>query len=116
MPPGSRKLWRTPSTYGSGRPTPAATRRLLWFAPAAGYDKETLMWDIVRLLDALGIESVSVAGHDWGGWIGMLLGMLVPERLERVLIMSVPHPWFRASLWTASEWWRTLHGLLLGMP
>jgi pimeloyl-ACP methyl ester carboxylesterase len=30
--------------------------------------------------------------------------------------MSVSHPWFCASLWTASVWWRVWHGLLLGTP
>jgi pimeloyl-ACP methyl ester carboxylesterase len=47
--------------------------------PPDGYDKETTMWDIVRLLDVFGIRSVSVAGHDWGGWIGMLMEMLAPS-------------------------------------
>src|SRR5438034_483714 len=34
-------------------------------APREGYDKETLMRDVLALLDQLGIERVPVAGHDW---------------------------------------------------
>lgn len=85
-------------------------------AAPRGYDKETLTWDVLALLDELDVRSVSVAGHDWGGWIGMLIGMLAPNRLERVLIMSVSHPWLRLGPWTAAMWGRTWHGLLLGTP
>src|SRR5689334_8183755 len=34
-----------------------------------GYDKPQMADDILALLDAEGIESVRMAGHDWGGWI-----------------------------------------------
>jgi pimeloyl-ACP methyl ester carboxylesterase len=85
-------------------------------APREGYDKETLMWDVLALLDELGIEKVPVAGHDWGGWIGMLIGVLAPERLERVLIMSVSHLWFTLKLRTLAVWWRVWHGMSLSPP
>lgn len=85
-------------------------------APREGYDKETLMRDVLGLLDELGIERVPVAGHDWGGWIGMLIGALAPERLERVLIMSVSHLWFTRSLRTLRAFWRVWHGMTLSLP
>ena len=85
-------------------------------APRDGYDKETLMWDVLGLLDELGVHRVSVAGHDWGGWIGMLIGVLAPERLERVLIMSVPPLWFTRSFRTLAAFWRVWHGMTLSAP
>jgi pimeloyl-ACP methyl ester carboxylesterase len=85
-------------------------------APREGYDKETLMWDVLAVLDELDIETVPVAGHDWGGWIGMLMGMLAPERLQRVLVMSVSHPFFQAKLATFLMSWRIWHGMTLGTP
>ena len=62
-------------------------------ATPRGYEKRELMEDAVALLDALGLERVRYAGHDWGAVVGFLLGMHHPERVERMVVMSVPHPW-----------------------
>ena len=45
--------------------------------------------DAVQFLDALGIERAIVIGHDWGGRIGYILGALWPERVERLVALSV---------------------------
>jgi pimeloyl-ACP methyl ester carboxylesterase len=63
-------------------------------SPEGGpWDKETLADDVVALLDALGIDRARVIGHDWGGWVALLLSLRAPERLERVLALSIPPPW-----------------------
>jgi pimeloyl-ACP methyl ester carboxylesterase len=62
-------------------------------APARGYDKEQLASDVLALLDAMGIERATWVGHDWGGWLGFLAALRVPERLEGLLALSIPHPW-----------------------
>ncbi|MBJ7329456.1 MAG: alpha/beta hydrolase, partial [Solirubrobacteraceae bacterium] len=31
-------------------------------------------------------------GHDWGGWVGFLLGLRAPERIERYLALNIPPP------------------------
>jgi pimeloyl-ACP methyl ester carboxylesterase len=62
-------------------------------APPGGYEKEQLASDVLGLLDALGLERVSWAGHDWGGWTGFLAALRAPERLERLLALCIPHPW-----------------------
>jgi pimeloyl-ACP methyl ester carboxylesterase len=62
-------------------------------APADGYEKEQLVSDLLGVLDALGIERVSWIGHDWGGWTGLLAAMRAPARSERLLALSIPHPW-----------------------
>src|SRR3954464_9761059 len=36
-------------------------------APPGNYAKEAWAADVVALLDALGLERVDLAGHDWGG-------------------------------------------------
>jgi pimeloyl-ACP methyl ester carboxylesterase len=63
--------------------------------PRASYRKDELMLDVLALLDELGIERVRFAGHDWGGYVGMLAGLAHPERLEKLAILSIPHPWQR---------------------
>ena len=57
-------------------------------APGHGYDGETFAADQVALLDALGIERAFVIGHDWGGWTAVLLGLLHPDRVERMLVLQ----------------------------
>jgi pimeloyl-ACP methyl ester carboxylesterase len=76
-------------------------------APGKGYNGETFARDQVALLDALGIESAHVLGHDWGGWTGFLLGLDHAERVERMIICNVPHPWARPRPRLFAELWRT---------
>jgi pimeloyl-ACP methyl ester carboxylesterase len=51
--------------------------------------------DLVALLDGLEIDSVNLAGHDWGGYIGFLLAILHPERVRSYLACNIVHPWLR---------------------
>jgi pimeloyl-ACP methyl ester carboxylesterase len=48
--------------------------------------------DALAVLDALGIESAHVIGHDWGAQVGWMLAALHPERLRTLTAVSVPHP------------------------
>jgi pimeloyl-ACP methyl ester carboxylesterase len=61
--------------------------------PQNGYRKPEMLDDVLALLDRLEIERVRWVGHDWGGWIGMLAALREPERIERLVAMSIPHPW-----------------------
>lgn len=58
-----------------------------------GYEKEQLATDLLALLDVLGLETVSWVGHDWGGWTGQLAALRAPERIDRLLVLCVPHLW-----------------------
>ncbi len=62
-------------------------------APGRGYDPETFAADAVALLDALELERVQLAGHDWGGFASLLAGLKHPERFSRILVMNAPVPW-----------------------
>jgi pimeloyl-ACP methyl ester carboxylesterase len=48
--------------------------------------------DIVSLLEGLGIERTHVVAHDWGAPVGWSLAAFVPDRVERLVAMSVGHP------------------------
>jgi pimeloyl-ACP methyl ester carboxylesterase len=48
--------------------------------------------DMVALLDALEIERARVVGHDWGAGVAWALASFVPDRVERLVVMSVGHP------------------------
>ncbi len=61
--------------------------------PDSGYAKEQLASDLLALLDVLGIARATWIGHDWGGWVGQLVALRAPERIERMLVLCVPHLW-----------------------
>jgi pimeloyl-ACP methyl ester carboxylesterase len=60
---------------------------------AGGYEKDQLAGDLLALLDAMGLERVTWIGHDWGAYSGFLAALRSPDRIERMLALSIPHPW-----------------------
>jgi pimeloyl-ACP methyl ester carboxylesterase len=85
-------------------------------APGYGYDAETFAADQVALLDSLGIEGAFVVGHDWGGWTAILLGLLHPDRVERLVVLNAPHPWPRITPRLIAEGWRSWYTWLIATP
>jgi pimeloyl-ACP methyl ester carboxylesterase len=85
-------------------------------APSGGYDRETMARDVVALLDALGLERVRLAGHDWGGWIGFLLSLHHPERIERAVALSIVPPWPSHDPRNVLELWRMAYQVPLALP
>jgi len=62
------------------------------YPPDEDFRKETLVDDLIALCAALGHERISLVGHDWGCWVGWLLGLRRPDLLERAVLMSAPPP------------------------
>jgi pimeloyl-ACP methyl ester carboxylesterase len=48
--------------------------------------------DIRGLIRALGSESATVVGHDWGGSVAWTLAMNSPEVVDRLVILNAAHP------------------------
>lgn len=48
--------------------------------------------DFAQLLDALGEQSAVVVGHDWGSSIAYGAATAHPERVDKVVIVGIPHP------------------------
>ena len=48
--------------------------------------------DIRGLIHALGSESATVIGHDWGGSVAWTLAMNNPEVVDRLVILNAAHP------------------------
>jgi pimeloyl-ACP methyl ester carboxylesterase len=48
--------------------------------------------DLVAILDALDVDRARVVGHDWGAAVAWILAALHPDRVERLVAMSVGHP------------------------
>lgn len=56
------------------------------------YDLTVLALDVHELLDAAGVEKAIVVGHDWGALVAWRFAMDYAERVEKLVIMNVPHP------------------------
>ncbi|HSO27736.1 MAG TPA: alpha/beta hydrolase [Anaerolineales bacterium] len=57
----------------------------------AAYQVDRLAEDVIGLIDALGRERAVVVGHDWGAAVAWHTAICYPERLEKLVILNVPH-------------------------
>ncbi|HEU5034290.1 MAG TPA: alpha/beta fold hydrolase [Mycobacteriales bacterium] len=48
--------------------------------------------DMLAVLDAVGAERARVVGHDWGAALAWGLAAFVPDRVDRLAVLSVGHP------------------------
>jgi pimeloyl-ACP methyl ester carboxylesterase len=56
------------------------------------YRVELLARDVERLILACGERTATVVGHDWGAIVAWVAAMRHPGRVERLVILNVPHP------------------------
>ncbi len=96
--PDSHRLWRNqlPALHAAGFRTIAPDQRGMGesFAPEAveDYALPNLVGDVVGIMDAVGVERAHVVGHDWGAAVAWGLASFVPDRVERLVALSVGHP------------------------
>jgi pimeloyl-ACP methyl ester carboxylesterase len=55
------------------------------------YGVKKLIGDLLGLLDALNIERATFVGHDWGALILWHMAMRVPDRIDRLIALNIPH-------------------------
>jgi pimeloyl-ACP methyl ester carboxylesterase len=55
--------------------------------PEGPYLMETLAADVALLLDALGIERASIAGHSMGGYVALAFARMFTERVARLALV-----------------------------
>ncbi|MDG4665923.1 alpha/beta hydrolase [Mycobacterium sp. 236(2023)] len=75
--------------------------------PPHRWAKEDVASDLVALVDALGLGKFLLVGHDWGGYIGHLLTLRIPERIDAYLSLNIAHPWVTPKA-LAPHLWRFL--------
>ena len=96
--PDSWKLWRhqVDALAGAGMRVLAPDLRGLGEttrpAEVEAYKLRTLAADVVGLLDAVGVRRAAVVGHDWGAALAWRVAMFVPDRVDRLVAVSVGHP------------------------
>lgn len=91
-PPGLRIIAPDLPGYGWSGPPPHR------------WNKEEVAGDLVALLDALDVDRLLLVGHDWGGFIGYLLTMRIPERIDGYLVLNIAHPWVTPKVFARHAW------------
>jgi pimeloyl-ACP methyl ester carboxylesterase len=84
--------------------------------PRSGYEMDQLKRDMLALLDELGVHELSIAGHDWGGFVGCLLALEHPERVKSFLALNVIPPWPARDRSVLRDAWRLIYMPLLACP
>ncbi|MEV0261893.1 alpha/beta fold hydrolase [Streptomyces sp. NPDC050617] len=82
--------------------TPAFARERRVYAPdlrghgrsdwPGTYSLDLMRTDVVRFLDALGLDRVDLIGHSMGGAVAYLLAASHPQRVNRLVLEDVPLP------------------------
>src|SRR5919199_5619450 len=86
----------SPALHSAGLRTIAPDQR--GYSPGArpggrsAYRMREVVDDVLALLDAAGLSSAHVVGHDWGGIAAWALAARHPWRVRTLTALSVPHP------------------------
>jgi pimeloyl-ACP methyl ester carboxylesterase len=101
--PDSSRLWRNqvPALVEAGARVIAPDQRGFGESDkpqeVEAYSLRHSVADAVAVLDAAGAERAHVVGHDWGAAVAWVLAAFVPDRVDRLVAMSVGHPNTRLS-------------------
>jgi pimeloyl-ACP methyl ester carboxylesterase len=96
--PDSAYVWRNQVPFLTGNGFRAIAPDLRGFGRSsrpvevADYALSKSVGDVTGLLDALGVETAHVVGHDWGAAVAWSMAMTHPDRVQRLVVMSVGHP------------------------
>ena len=67
------------------------------------YSLEALTGDVAGLIDAAAPASVSLIGHDWGGFVAWVVAIRKLRPIDALVVLNIPHPLcFRRAL--EQEW------------
>jgi pimeloyl-ACP methyl ester carboxylesterase len=56
------------------------------------YLLENAVADVVGILDAFDIGAADIVAHDWGAAVAWFTAMAHPDRVHKLVVLSVPHP------------------------
>lgn len=74
----------------------------------ADYGIEKLIGDVHGLLDALELSTATFVGHDWGAILLWQMAMLAPDRIEKLIMLNIPH--YPRPVEDPISIWRRRHG------
>jgi pimeloyl-ACP methyl ester carboxylesterase len=86
--------------------------------PSTGYTTRDGAYDLLALLDHLGVERTHLAGHSYGADIVLHFAMLFPDRVNRVVVIDPMLPFmyerYREDGWEGWRYWAEMLTELTG--
>src|SRR5579864_1541853 len=79
----------------------------------AAYSLQNAVADLVGILDALGVDAADIVAHDWGASVAWLTATAHPNRVRRLVVLSVPHP-LAPYTWLQRDNWALFREMLRG--
>lgn len=58
----------------------------------SAYNMQHLVADVLAVIEAEGRDKATVVGHDWGGAIAWNTALMHPEKVDKLIIVNLPHP------------------------
>jgi pimeloyl-ACP methyl ester carboxylesterase len=56
------------------------------------YDMRLLVADVAAVVRHLKAERATIVGHDWGGMVAWQTALALPQMVERLVVLNLPHP------------------------
>jgi len=69
----------------------------------ASYDMSLLVADVAAVIRHLGENRAIIVGHDWGGVVAWNFAFALPEMVDELIILNLPHPNGLARTWASGE-------------
>ena len=85
-------------------------------APRSRYLKNDMADDLAAVLDRLGVATVKLAGHDWGGPVAFTMMLRHPEKVTGFFGMNTSAPWTKPSPTMLRNVWRFWYQVPISLP
>lgn len=56
------------------------------------YNMSLLVTDVAAVIRHLGQDSATIVGHDWGGAVAWQFAFAMPQMVNRLIVLNLPHP------------------------
>lgn len=85
-------------------------------APRSRYTKSEMAEDLAGVLDHLGVATVKVVAHDWGGPTAFIMMLRYPEKVTGFFGMNTVAPWVKRDLPSLRNSWRLWYQIPIALP
>jgi pimeloyl-ACP methyl ester carboxylesterase len=85
-------------------------------APRSSYLKAEMADDLADVLDHLGVATVKLVAHDWGGPIAFIMMLRHPEKVTRFFGLNTVAPYVRRDLAMLRNMWRFWYQIPMLLP
>lgn len=58
----------------------------------SNYGMRYLVSDVAAVIQSLGAEKATIVGHDWGGAVAWQFAFALPQMVDNLIILNLPHP------------------------